>query len=27
VRRMTDLVYQAADGKQQASTQWIGLRE
>ena len=27
VRRMTDLVYQAAEGKPQSSTQWIGLRE
>ncbi len=27
VRRMTDCVYQAAEGKPQPRTQWIGLRE
>jgi pyruvate ferredoxin oxidoreductase alpha subunit len=27
VRRMTEAVYQAADGKPQPATQWIGLRE
>ncbi len=27
VRRMTDSVYQAAEGKPQPATQWIGLRE
>jgi pyruvate ferredoxin oxidoreductase alpha subunit len=27
VRRMTDIVYQAAEGKPQPATQWIGLRE
>jgi len=27
VRQMADIVYQAAEGKPQPLTQWIGLRE
>jgi len=27
VRKMSDIVYEAADGKPQPLTQWIGLRE
>jgi hypothetical protein len=27
VRKMTDVIQQAAEGKPQAATQWIGLRE
>jgi hypothetical protein len=27
VRKMSDIVYRAAEGKTQPLTQWIGLRE